>query len=428
MITESSLSNSPGEFKLKNGMNLSVLIFLLFLPFFRFTGISNFKAVLAIVFFALFLTNNLIKIKDFKPVRLHGFLLFFAWCIICLPFARDITNSLEWIFDFFCYYLFYVLITKTVKTKQDIDKVDNILICFLAVEMVFAVGQLLNISALAYYSEAQRGESSFFSEEGGRFWGTFMNSLSLASFVSAIGIYLFSKFMQTKSLFKAYSVLGVTLFLILLSGTRSGAVSFIVVFTIFLLQNKKQIYNYIFYVFLFILGIYFTFGFGFILKSTLFERSVEGNDGRLLIWYNTIPIFIERPLIGTTMGNLSSYMLEQPLLKGILDINAGSKTGHVENIYFTLLLSVGVFGLIFIFYQIYLLCKRVVDLSDSLPISNAKVTVSSLGLALISISISMLFEPSYLTVQNSVLLLFLFLGLLYSTYIRFSFHIAKRIP
>jgi len=404
----------------KGDLHLVIILFLVLIPFFRFNGIANFKGCLLLVLFSLIFVKNLIFVKsrffDFKNTRLTGFLLLIFWSLICMPLAPIVQNSIEVIIDFSCYYFFYLMISRNVSTANDINKLDILLCFFLIVELVFVLGQMSRISVFDFYSETQRSDNATIVRNGSRYWGTMNGSNTLASFVAPIGIYLFAKIKLSGKPYIAYTILATTAFVTLQTGTRSGIISLIMAFVWFLFSDKNKRIITVIQVTAIVIVLFAVLGTNFITNSTVFQRSTAANaDDRTIIWTTAMQIFYEKPIVGTTVGNLNQYLIDY---KVPVPVNKTGVFGHVENVYFTILLSAGLIGLIFYLSQFVVFFKKMHSLSKHREItSEAKIIVKALRVAFISICISMFLEPSFYLNQNSVLLLYLFIGILYSKYV-----------
>lgn len=187
-----------------------------------------------------------------------------------------------------------------------------------------------------------------------RVWGIFYNSLDFANYMTPLSIYLFASLFNSDlrgKYFIAVLFLFFSGWVITLSGSRTSFFVYLILAFWFVYLKSRNLFT-ISIVFLLL---------GFILTPVeltediaLFQRlrgEYVADDARVDLFLNAIVIFFDNPIFGIGIGNVTENFIKYGFAA---DGGALGNFDHVESVYLTLLLSVGVFGSFFMFRFMFL--------------------------------------------------------------------------
>lgn len=331
---------------------------------------------------------------------------------IGLGFITDLINNCldnywQYLITYIACYIFYFILSNSSPNRKLLRRYNYALLASLTIIVFIVIMQIIGFKAF-YFSDIENlnANTNFEYAQNAfeiRYWGPFSSALILSTFFVGTGVYFFtliSKIYQNS--LKSFLVFLAFLLLVVLTGSRSGLVIFIFV----CLYSYNKIFGlsikFLVSISAIICLTFFLFR-GEIENSYILSRfTTSGGDWRYVAWAKIPELLKLNPLIGTGMWNLNSHLKALNILPGFINSSNMASIGHIENVYFTILVSTGIIGFYFfakfIFWPLW--NNKKTPLDD---------TINTAGkFAYVAILLCGFFEPSIIAVSSIMTLLFIF--------------------
>lgn len=392
-------------------MNRFLLYFIIVLfPLFKVKWYYNlwfFIALLGIAF--LFSKESRSRHKNKMAKNDWSFLFFIGVCLLSNVSNGYLLNGWNYIVTYAACFLFYLIFSKSLVSYQLVKRYNTTLLATTSIVFFIVLMQVLGVQAF-YLSDVDKlnGNTNFEQASSTfeiRFWGPFTSSLILSTFFVGLGTYFYTylTLVKTKTWLRLLVVLLFTT-TIILTGSRSGIFIFLLTAVLVYLKQKGIFQRLVFLIGGTIMSI-IVFGSKFVQESYFYSRLQNSdNDYRYLAWSHLGDLFSINPVLGVGAWNLNVHLKKLNILPGFVDPNNLAAFGHIENTYFTVLVSTGLIG--FYFFMHFLIG----------PLFNQKNKVPSIytpfniagKCAYVSILCCAFFEPSLIGSSSILILLLIF--------------------
>jgi hypothetical protein len=345
-------------FTKKVAYRLYILLNGFILPFIGLFVFKTFKVFLIVDFFLFLIifSGSIQKIKLKGSYAIKSFIVYILLGWITISISDRIDLSLEYLIRDFQILLYLLLLVCLIKNESSYKFFIYGLFIGLIFSLILGIGQFYHIDLFYLYNESSFNSNVYADNEElniFRVWGPFTNSLNFANYLSVYTVFVIMHLLKwhKNNLHKVFLfTLIICLFgIIMLTASRNSIIAFLSgLFLYFFInsKNKLEVFINLFSV-LFISIFLYNY---FIDKFIVFDRFINFSDdlksGRLDLWVEASGILKSNFLLGSGIGNLNNMLLFKFHSQFIDPISKDFAFGHVENVFLTILYTVGFIGFV----------------------------------------------------------------------------------